>query len=244
MTAPERDDPAGSRGGHVRVLSAATTNHVVGQPANGAVTERSLHELVDDTPDGQLVIDGHGPILRVNPGLETLFGYDRSELLDQPIGVLVPEEARGAHVTSREVFAIDPKIRATGRGPKLTGRRRDGTPIPVDVQLSPLPTKAGVWVVAVIRDDTHCRTAEAQRQVTSLATEDQRNAVELGDTVIHHLFGVGLRLQTLLPRAGEHLHDELTEIVAGLDIIREIRTLAFGVDAHGPDASPANPATQ
>jgi signal transduction histidine kinase len=76
-------------------------------------------------------------------------------------------------------------------------------------------------------------TIGVNHEVPSLVDEDKRIAREFGDKVIHHLFGAGLRLQALLPRAGEQVHEELSEIVAGLDdIISEIRTTVFGLDAH------------
>lgn len=197
---------------------------------DGEATDVALADVVDELPDAQIVIDGHGRILRVNDRLEALFGYDNSELLGQSVEVLVPERARVAHSTAREIFATEPRIRSMGLGLDLVGRHRDGTEIPVDIRLTPLTTKAGTWVVAAIRDDTARRLAEKRREVITRADEAHRISVDLADTVIHHLFGTGLRLQTLLPRAGAQVHDELTEIVATLDdIIREVRSAIFSL---------------
>lgn len=242
MTASERelelrDDSPGDavvtkppHAGHVRVLHSATTSVAVGAPGDGAAADSALVELIEDAPDGRIVIDGHGRILRTNAALETLFGYHRSELLGQLVEVLVPERARSAHIASRGMFGIDPKVRLMGLGLPLVGRHRDGSDIALDIRLSPLKTRAGMWVVADIRDDTQRRRAERHRQIAGISDEDLRIARALGETVIHSIYSVGLRMHTLLPRAGEEVQDELAEVVNSLDdVIREIRAVVFGL---------------
>jgi signal transduction histidine kinase len=72
--------------------------------------------------------------------------------------------------------------------------------------------------------------------------EDSRIATGLADTVIRDLFAAGLRMQGLLPRAGEEVQDELSAVVADLDrVIREIRDVVFGLD---PDRGIAERATR
>jgi PAS domain S-box-containing protein len=216
--------------GDIRVPSSTPTPQAVGDASNGVLVDAVLVELVDEAPDGRIVIDGHGRILRVNTALEALFGYHPSELVGQSVEVLVSEQARTAHVASRNAFGLNPRVRAMGLGLQLVGRHRDGSEIAIDIRLSPLPTKAGTWVVADVRDDTRRRTAERHRQIAIVSDEDLRIAHALGETVVHGIFGVGLKMQTLIPRAGEQVRAELGEVVDSLDeVIREIRTVIFGL---------------
>jgi PAS domain S-box-containing protein len=208
------------------------------EQASGVLADSALRELVDEAPDGRVVTDGDGRILGVNAALALLFGYHRSELLGQPIEVLVPNQARVAHVASRSVFEIDPKVRSMGLGLQLTGRHRNGGEIAVDIRLSPLPTEAGTWVVADVRDDTRRRSAERHRQVTLIADEDLRIAHELGERVIHGIFGAGLRMHALLPRAGDEVSVELIDIIDALDqVIREVRTSIFTLGVAAPETT-------
>jgi PAS domain S-box-containing protein len=222
--------------GNVRVVSSAATTEPPSERADGVIADSALSDLVDEAPDGRVVIDGHGRILRVNAALEVLFGYHRSELLGQSIEVLVPDEARAAHVESRGAFGIDPKVRSMGLGLQLIGRHRNGSEVAVDIRLSPLPTKAGTWVVADVRDETRRRDAEKHRQIAIVSDEDLRIARKFGETVIHGIFGVGLKMQTLLPRAGEQVRAELAEVLDSLDeIISDIRGVIFGLSTTPPD---------
>jgi hypothetical protein len=63
--------------------------------------------LVETAPDGMIVVDDHGTILLVNAQLERLFGYQRAELLGQPIEALVPDSARHRHPDLRAGFATE-----------------------------------------------------------------------------------------------------------------------------------------
>ena len=65
----------------------------------------------------------------------------------------------------------------------------------------------------------------------SLDEANSRIASALGDTVVRHLFAVGMRMQSVQSRADDGLQDEVGELVQELDkIIREIRDLALGSD--------------
>ena len=73
--------------------------------------------------------------------------------------------------------------------------------------------------------------AAAAGMAARVVEEDSRIATGLADTVIRDLFAAGMRMQGLMPRAGDEVQDDLTEVVADLDrIIREIRDVVFGLD--------------
>lgn len=143
------------------------------------IDDEFLRSLVDCMPDAVIVTNAESRIVFVNATCEKMFGYARAELTTEPIEILVPEHRRAAHVVARTGFARAPVARPMGRGMLLSGRRKDGTELPIDVSLGTMPTSAGVAYVAVVRDatersraDQKLRDAESRyRQLVELAPD-------------------------------------------------------------------------
>jgi PAS domain S-box-containing protein len=110
--------------------------------------------LLASAPDALVGVDEAGVIRFVNRQTESLFGYDRDDLVGQPIEILVPESRRAVHRVERQGYLQDPRDRAMGVRMKLRGRRRDGTKFPADIALNPIDTGDGVFVLAAVRDLT------------------------------------------------------------------------------------------
>ena len=126
--------------------------------------------LLDAVPDALVGVDRAGVIRFVNRQTESLFGYERDELVGAPLEVLVPESARPIHRVHRERYRMDPRTRPMGADLLLKGRRRDGTQFPADIALSPMSTQDGVLVVAAVRDMTGYQRAEAARRRLDLVS--------------------------------------------------------------------------
>jgi PAS domain S-box-containing protein len=121
-----------------------------------------LRSLVEAVPDALIVADADGRIVLVNAQTVKFFGYSQEELLGQPIELLVPIPIREQHVGMRLAYSADPHIRPMGAGLELSGRRKDGQEVPVEIGLSPLQTDGGRLVVASVRDVTERRKGESK----------------------------------------------------------------------------------
>lgn len=120
--------------------------------------------MVESSPDGMLLADEHGVLMLVNAQIETLFGYDRGELLGLAVETLLPERHHKTHTAHRTRYRAAPRPRAMGGDLALMGRRQDGTEFPVEVSLSPITTKHGLRVVATVRDITDRLAVSAHGQ--------------------------------------------------------------------------------
>lgn len=124
-------------------------------------SDERLRTVIEVSPNGILMADEGGRITLVNSQTEKLFGYTRSELIGQPIEILVPMPLRGAHPSHRKGYLVDPKPRAMGTGRDLFGRRKDGTEVPIEIGLSPVVASTGTYILASIIDITERKKAES-----------------------------------------------------------------------------------
>lgn len=132
------------------------------------VNEQRLRAVVESVPSAILLVDDKGMITLANAQAETVFGYQRAELIAMPVEMLIPERLRTSHAGFRQAYAKDARARTMGTGAELFARRKDGAEIPVEAGLSPMPTVAGSLVLVSLIDVTRRRQIE-------LATARQRD---------------------------------------------------------------------
>jgi len=123
-------------------------------------SEQRFRTVVEAAPSAMLVVDDKGRIALANARAETTFGYRRAELLAKPVEMLIPERFRLSHAALRSAYAGDPQARAMGAGRELVACRKDGTEIPVEASLSPMPTQEGSFVLVSVVDITERRNVE------------------------------------------------------------------------------------
>jgi two-component system sensor histidine kinase/response regulator len=136
--------------------------------------EQFYRSVLERSPDAFLVVDIDGVIHVANEQCEKMFGYPRTELVGEKVEILVPDEVRAQHPELRASFHRDPTTRAMGALRDLHGRRKDGSLVPVDIALSPVPARDGVGMqVAVsIRDVTDRKQAEIELKEAKRKAEE------------------------------------------------------------------------
>jgi PAS domain S-box-containing protein len=123
-------------------------------------SEQRFQRLLETAPDAMIVIDKEGKIVLANSQAERLFGYTREELLGDVVERLLPERFVTLHIAHRAGYFADPRLRPMGANMELSGRRKDGRELPVEISLSPLDTEEGILVSGAIRDITARKQAE------------------------------------------------------------------------------------
>jgi len=189
--------------------------------------------MVESSPDGMLLANEHGVLMLVNEQIETLFGYDRGELLGLAVETLLPERHRNVHTAHRTRYRAAAISRAMGGDLALIGRRQDGTEFPVEVLLSPITTTQGLRVVATVRDITERLATEAglRRNESRLRVlqDRERLARDVHDIVIQRLFAAGMGLQAVVGSITDaHVEQRVSDTVDELDrTIADLRVAVF-----------------
>jgi PAS domain S-box-containing protein len=127
-------------------------------------TEAKFMGLLESAPDAMVITNLEGRITMVNAQTETIFGYNREEILGKEVEILIPQRFHHRHVHHRKDYIHSPKVRAMGHGMDLYGRRKDGNEFPVEVSLSPmhLTEEDEMVVISAIRDISRQKETEAE----------------------------------------------------------------------------------
>jgi two-component system, sensor histidine kinase and response regulator len=119
--------------------------------------------IFDSSPDAIVLIDPHHPdlvwpIVDCNDAACRMHGYDRAELIGQPLGIIAPE-CLDAEVM-RQYLAM---VRTNGRyqGEDLH-RRKDGSQFPIEYTTTLIIIDGHEYVLGMDRDITERKRTEAQ----------------------------------------------------------------------------------
>ncbi len=128
-----------------------------------------FERMLDAVPGSLVAIDSSGVIRYINRQTESLFGYDREDLVGRRIETLVPESLRPGHPAHRDAYFAHLKAqlllprskreRSAGVGRLAPpacprGRRRDGAEFAVNISLCYMETEDGPLAIAAVRDLT------------------------------------------------------------------------------------------
>lgn len=133
--------------------------------------EAFLQQLIESAPDAMVIANESGVIVRTNAQATKLFGFEKSEMLGQPIEMLMPSRFHARHEGQRARYAGAPVARPMGVGLDLLGRRKDGSEFHVEISLAPIATRHGTLLSSAIRDVSERRRAQQALQTANQQLE-------------------------------------------------------------------------
>jgi PAS domain S-box-containing protein len=134
-----------------------------------ARSEQQVRSAVESSPTGMLLVDRGGRIVLLNAEIEQVFGYEREELLGQPVENLLPERYREEHPSHRAAFMAESEGRRSGSGREVQGARKDGLEVDIEVGLAQIETRDGKFVLCTIADVSDRKRLEKARQDRMIA---------------------------------------------------------------------------
>lgn len=140
-------------------------------------SEEELRAILDNLVEGVITIDEEGTILSLNRAIETIFGYDRDELIGNNVNSLMPEPHRTSHDDYLTRYRDTHVQHFIGTPREVEGRHRDGSPFPIDISIAEVTLDEQRIFAGVLRDISERRRiqqqlTEANRQLTELALYD------------------------------------------------------------------------
>lgn len=116
-------------------------------------SHEKLERILGNAHDSIIVCGEDQKITRVNYSAEALFGYSESELVGQPIDILIPEDSRPAHPEYMENFKASPiPARTMHERSEVQGLKKNGSIFWADISISKSQSGEGMEFTAIVRD--------------------------------------------------------------------------------------------
>jgi PAS domain S-box-containing protein len=175
--------------------------------------EASIRAFFECATEGIVAVNRGGQIVLANPRAETLFGYERGELVGLRLEVLIPDRVRHVHAQYQADYFARPRTRPMGLGLTLTARRKDGTELPIEVSLTYIPDETVGLAMAFVTDIServaHERQIRHVEKLTALGSLAAGIAHELNNPIGIILSRIELMLMEVdeRPPAAESVTD-------------------------------------
>jgi PAS domain S-box-containing protein len=184
----------------------------------------TFEEFLEFVPDAIVGVGEDGAIVLVNRQVEELFGYARTELIGQPIELLVPNRFRHIHPEHRSRYFHEPRTRPMGVGIELFGVHKDESEFPVEISLSSIEWQGKPMAAAAVRDISERAENEHER-----AMQDQLQRARRLESVGQLAGGIAHDFNNILGvimNYAEFVADELEPSSKAQQDVEEIRRAA------------------
>lgn len=159
-----------------------------------SASDQRLAALVELAVDGIVSTDETGRIILFNRGAELMFGYDRHEVVGEPLAMLLPERYREAHDRHMQAFlsgALNADRMAEGR--IVTALTKDGREFPIEGSISRLILDDGAVLSVIVRDASERLAVERTLRDREARARQLADAlpvpIHIVDRELKHVFG-------------------------------------------------------
>lgn len=144
------------------------------------LSEHRFRALTENSPFAVISIDETSTIRYANDATETLFGYPTTDLVGEPLTMLMPTRFRESHLEGLSQYLADGSRTVDWDGLELAGLRADGKEFPVEISFGEYVVDDDHLFTGVIQDISDRKAAEQQlRDHTSKVTQLHEVATEI-----------------------------------------------------------------
>jgi PAS domain S-box-containing protein len=175
----------GRRPDHALMATTARLGEQIGQQVERRRAEEAVRQsealrgaVLESALDCVITMNHEGRIVEFNPAAEATFGYDRRDVVGQPLAdLIVPPSLRRAHLASLARYLQTGESSVLGRRLELTGMRADGTEFPVEVAITRIGPQSPPMFAGYLRDLTEQKRAEESVQRLAAIIENSDDAI-------------------------------------------------------------------
>ena len=166
-----------------------------------AESEARMRAVFDHALDAIITIDRRGTVLSFNPAAERIFGWRAGEVIGRNIKMLMPPPDHEQHDGYLRNYLEGGSPKIIGIGRLVTGLRKDGGRVPLDLGVSEMPVNGERLFCGVLRDVTERMASE---QALRASERKLRSYIEQSLEGVMVVDGQGRYLETN-PAAAETL---------------------------------------
>jgi len=168
---------------------------------NSRSWELTLTAAFEYSADAIVTADEEGRIQWFNKSAQALFGYSSEEAVGNDVKILVPKKMESMHGDFILRYRDNKNRYFVGVGPReIIGRRKDGTPVSIEISLSETILHGKSIYIAIIRDISERRRQEKER----LALQRQLQAAKRMESIGQLVGGVAHEFNNILAIALGH----------------------------------------
>lgn len=207
------------------------------QTTQSGRASRQLEAVLETAVDAIVIVDERGIVQTFNRAAESMFGYERAQVIGRNVSILMPAPFRQEHDSYISEYLQTGRAKIIGIGREAVGKRKDGSVFPIELSVSEVIVGKSRTFTGVVRDISERRQLENEILQVS-EREQQRIGHELHDGLCQEMAGIAFALQSLQQKAaagGIIDAAEIRKVTALLnDAIRHGRGLSHGLYPVNP----------
>ena len=197
-----------------------------------------LAGIVDSAMDAIISLDSQQRIIHFNRAAEKMFGYSSSDIIGQPVDILIPERLRNAHREHIKTFGdYGVTNRTMGNMGAISGLRSNGEEFPIEASISQVEALGQKIFTVILRDITDRKKLEAQ----FLRAQRMESIGTLAGGIAHDLNNVLQPIMMALQLLRNTYKDEKSQVwidtleasaTRGANLVKQVLSFARGVEVE------------
>jgi PAS domain S-box-containing protein len=128
-----------------------------------------INPLLRAISEGVIVVSENQIIIEINAAARRMFGYDKDELIEKPLNILISSNYHKKHTIYFKEYVKNNKHGRIDQGYYLFGIKKEGNTFPIEVRLKPFMLFGKKYTMAMVIDNTVHKNIEAK--IKKLSTE-------------------------------------------------------------------------